>query len=143
MAQVPNDKSPAVSQAEEALRSLGVSKAMFNQRPVGRGHWFADWAGPIAQSEVYIAVTGKGPAPRKVRLLLDDWIFEDMAPDHIGTVLSRIFSAEATIRSGRSLLVFPVQVLRVTSGRARYTAARKPAPPGELSAWEQALTADR
>ncbi|WP_328582895.1 hypothetical protein [Streptomyces sp. NBC_00370] len=141
------NKSPAVAQAETALRSLGV-RASFNQRPVGRGRWFADWAGKLADSDVYVAFTGKSPDARKVRLLLDDWIFDDVIDDHAGKVLQGIFSAgatgvtEATLRTRRSLLLIPVQVLKVSVGMKRYTATRKLPSEDELAPWERALTAD-
>ncbi|MFI5758186.1 hypothetical protein [Streptomyces sp. NPDC051569] len=150
MASDRNSRSAAVTGAETALRSLGAGGARFHQRPLGRSTWFADWAGRISGSDVYIGITGKGPASRKVRLLLDDWIFEDVASGDLGGVLSGIFSAgatsratsRATIKRKRSLLVIPVQVLKVSVGRSHYSAARKLPPDGELSAWERALVSE-
>ncbi|MFJ4920715.1 hypothetical protein [Streptomyces sp. NPDC088725] len=134
-----NDTSPAVTEAEVALRSAGARNATFHQQSVGRGRWFADWSGTLADSDVYIAITGKGRTPRKVRLLLDDWIFDDVAAGHLGGMLSEIFSGGATIRTTRAFLIVPVQSLKVSVGRSRYSAARKLPPDGELSPWERAL----
>jgi hypothetical protein len=132
---------PAVAEAESALSSLGAPRPALHRRALGRSTWFADWSGPLAGSDVYVGLTGKGPAPRRVRLLLDDWIFDDVAVRDVGAVLRTIFSAGATLRRGRVLLVRPVQVLRVSVGRARYSAVRRPPRDGGLSPWERALTA--
>lgn len=141
-------KSPAVTQAEEALHSVGARNAVFDQRPVGRRNWFADWAGRLSGSDVYIGITGKTSAPRTVRLLLDDWIFDDVASRDLGALLSAIFSAGATLTKKRSLLLVPVQVLKVPVGRSRYSlgrshysAARKIPPDAELSPWERRILA--
>jgi hypothetical protein len=142
MASERNSTSPVVTQAETALRSLGVRDARFNQRLVGRGNFFADWAGRLAGSDVYIGITGKTSASRKVRLLLDDWIFDDVVPRDLGGVLTDVFSGGAVIRRKRSLLVFPAQVLKASAGRSRYSAMRRLPPDEELSPWERALVAD-
>ncbi|MBP0461412.1 hypothetical protein [Streptomyces montanisoli] len=150
MARNGGDPLPAVNGAEAALHGLGAARAGLDQRPAGRGHWFADWSGRLAGSDVYIAVMGKSVSARKVRLVLDDWILEDVAVQHVGDVLTAVFSAApgpdggAEIRRGRALLVLPVLVLRVRAGRARYSATKRlpeegAAPP---SPWERALTAD-
>ncbi|MYV53112.1 hypothetical protein [Streptomyces sp. SID3212] len=156
MASQRNTKLPVVTEAEQAVRSAGGQRATFHQRHVRRGNWFADWAGRLGGSDVYIGITGKEPTARKVRLLLDDWIFEDVSTRDLGGVLTEIFSTRgstggppdgssdgsaqgATIRSKRLYLLFPAQVLRVPVGRARYSATRKPSPDAELSPWERAL----
>ncbi|QIQ03948.1 hypothetical protein [Streptomyces liangshanensis] len=155
MASQRNSKLPVVTEAEHAVRSAGGQRAMFNQRHVRRGNWFADWAGRLGGSDVYIGITGKEPTARKVRLLLDDWIFEDVSTKDLGGVLTEIFSRRgsssrdsstsgsspsgATIRTKRLYLLFPAQVLKVPVGRSRYSATRKPPPDAELSPWERAL----
>jgi hypothetical protein len=156
MAPRSSDKLPVVREAEAALRSLGVRGALLDQRPAGRGHWFADWSGRLAGSDVYLAVTGKSATARKVRLVLDDWILEDVSAGHLGDVIAAVFSGgssdassggpsgesrgRASIRGKRAYLMFPVQVLRVTAGRSHYSAVKKLPPEGvRRSAWEDAL----
>jgi hypothetical protein len=137
-----DEKLPVVTEAEAALHSTGAVDAVLDQRSLGRSNWFADWSGRVARSDVYVAVTGKTSSPRKVRLVLDDWIIEDVPPRHLGAVLTGIFSGGATIRRKRKFLLFPVQVLKVSVGRARYSAARQLPPDEELSPWERALLVD-
>ncbi|MFJ1595973.1 hypothetical protein [Streptomyces sp. NPDC088261] len=148
MASQRNTKLPVVTEAEQAVRAAGGRRATFHQRHVRRGNWFADWAGRLGGSDVYIGITGKEPTARKVRLLLDDWIFEDVSTKDLGGVLTEIFHAGAarggpaqgaTIRAKRLYLLFPAQVLKVPVGRSRYSATRKPPPDAELSPWERAL----
>lgn len=142
MASEQSAKLPVVAEAEAALHSAGARSAVLDQRTLVRRNWFADWSGRVAHSDVYIAVTGKTSSPRKVRLVVDDWIIEDVPPRHLGAVLTQIFSGGATIRRKRKFLIFPVQVLKVSVGRSRYSAARQLPPDGELSPWERALLAD-
>ncbi|MFF2522154.1 hypothetical protein [Streptomyces liangshanensis] len=96
MASQRNSKLPVVTEAEHAVRSAGGQRATFNQRHVRRGNWFADWAGRLGGSDVYIGITGKEPTARKVRLLLDDWIFEDVSTKDLGGVLTEIFSTRGS-----------------------------------------------
>jgi hypothetical protein len=140
MAPNSSEKLPVVTEAESALRSLGVRGAVLDQRPAGRGYWFADWSGPLAGSDVYLAVMGKGATTRKVRLVLDDWIIEDVASTHLGDVIKAVFSGRASIRRKRAYLVMPVQALRVTAGHSHYSAVKKLLPEGTQRArWEDAL----
>ncbi|MCA1221413.1 hypothetical protein [Streptomyces sp. 8L] len=155
MAPRSSNKLPVVAGAEAALRSLGVRGALLDQRPAGRGHWFADWSGRLADSDVYLAVMGKSATTRKVRLVLDDWILEDVSAGHLGDVITAVFRGgppdgssdgprgRASIRRKRAYLVLPVQVLRVTAGHAHYSAAKKLPPEGtRRSPWEEALLDD-
>ncbi|WP_329457874.1 hypothetical protein [Streptomyces sp. NBC_01497] len=143
MASKSGEKLPVVTEAETALRSLGVRGAVLDQRPAGRGHWFADWSGPLAGSDVYLAVMGKSSTTRKVRLVLDDWILEDIAAGHLGDVITAVFSGRASIRGKRAYLLLPVQMLRVAAGRSHYSATKKlPAGDAPRAPWERALLAD-
>ena len=47
-----------------------------------------------------------------------------------------------TIKHKRAFLIVPVQVLNVSAGRARYSAARRLPADGELAPWERALVRD-
>ncbi|MCF3964156.1 hypothetical protein [Streptomyces fuscigenes] len=133
-------KLPVVAEAEAALRALGARGAALDQRPAGRGHWFADWSGALAGSDVYLAIMGKEATARKVRLVLDDWILEDVATSHLAEVVTAVFSGRASIRRRRAWFLVPVQTLRVGAGRAHYSAAKKLPPEGTPRApWEEAL----
>ncbi|MEW2545278.1 hypothetical protein AB0910_05775 [Streptomyces sp. NPDC047002] len=145
------DRLPVLGEAQAALRALGAGRAALHQRPAGRGHWFADWSGPLAGSDVYVAVMGRSATARKVRVVLDDWILEDVAVGRVGAVLTAVFApgagreageGSAAIRVKRAYFVLPVQELRVSAGRARYAAVKKlPAEGSEHAAWELALMA--
>ncbi|GAA3757658.1 hypothetical protein [Streptomyces tremellae] len=145
------DKLPVLGEAQAALRALGAGRAALHQRPAGRGHWFADWSGRLAGSDVYVAVMGRSATARKVRVVLDDWILEDVAVGRVGAVLTAVFApgsgrdpgeASAAIRLKRAYFLLPVQELRVTAGHARYSAVKKlPAEGSGRAAWEHALMA--
>jgi hypothetical protein len=99
--------------------------------------WFADWSGELSDSDVYIGLMGGAPTAPSVRLLLDDWEFEDVADGDVGELLRGIFSGEATIRRRRSFPFSSVRVLECAVGSARCSAAKRSGPDEEPQPWER------
>lgn len=129
-----------VTQAEAALESCGVQDAVFEQRDVEGGSWFADWDGALAGSDVYIGVMGGSPGAESVRILLDDWTFEDVAAGDVGELVSRVFSGRATLSRQKFLRLFSSHLLEVPVGPSSYSAERNVRSDDELAPWERALT---
>ncbi|MCQ1576109.1 hypothetical protein [Streptomyces parvus] len=130
-----------VSLAEEALASCGVRAAAFEEREVEQGSWFADWDGMLAGSDVYIGLMGGSPKAEAVRILLDDWTFEQVAAGDVGSLLTRVFSGQATLSRQKFLFFSSSHLLEVRVGSSTYSAGRDARPDDELALWEQALTA--
>ncbi|MGK5496917.1 hypothetical protein [Streptomyces sp. URMC 125] len=139
---VREDGPSAVARAEAALRSLGVPNAVFARREVEGGSWFADWSGGVSGSDVYIGLMGGSPAAPSVRLLLDDWVFEDVAGMDVGELLSGVFSGRATLTKRRSFPLSSAGVLEHAVGGVRYSATRRLGPNEEPQPWERPLIAE-
>ncbi|MFE9455720.1 hypothetical protein [Streptomyces californicus] len=61
---------------EEVLAVRGARHAVFEVREVDHGSWFGDWNGELAGSDVYIGLMGGAVDAESVRVLLDDWTFD-------------------------------------------------------------------
>ncbi|MFP8959441.1 hypothetical protein ACLIYP_02545 [Streptomyces nanhaiensis] len=131
-----------VVRAEAALRSLGTPDTAFAQRDVEGGSWFADWSGDISGSDVYIGLMGGSSAASSVRLLIDDWVFEDVADGDVEELLLGIFSGRATITKRRSFPFSSVGVLEHAVGGVRYSTTRRLGSDEEPQPWERPLIAD-
>ncbi|WP_274032223.1 hypothetical protein [Streptomyces sp. MMBL 11-1] len=130
-----------VALAEEALTSCGARPAAFEEREVEHGSWFADWDGTLAGSDVYIGLMGGAPKAEAVRILLDDWTFEQVAAGDVGSLLTRVFSGQARLSRQKFLFFSSSHLLEVRVGSSTYSAGRDARPDGELAPWERALTA--
>ncbi|WP_406395315.1 hypothetical protein [Streptomyces sp. NBC_00887] len=126
-------------QAEKALEHLGVQGAAFDQRDVENQSWFADWDGMLADSDVYIGIMGGSPEGKTVRVLLDDWTFEDVLAGHVEEFLTQIFSGRARIKKERFFLILTSHVLDVSVGSTSHSAGRDFRPDSELAPWERRL----
>ncbi|SEQ81060.1 hypothetical protein SAMN05216481_11626 [Streptomyces radiopugnans] len=135
-------RPPVVARAEAALRALGTPVAAFARRDVEGGSWFADWSGDISGSDVYIGLMGGSPAASSVRLLLDDWVFDDVAGGDVGELLLGIFSGQATITRQRSFPFSSIVVLEHAVGGVRYSATRRLGSDEEPQPWERPLIAE-
>ncbi|MFE7456037.1 hypothetical protein [Streptomyces sp. NPDC057554] len=136
----PGRKFLPVTLAEEALHTAGAPDASFEQRDVEDGGWFADWDGRVAGSDVYLGLMGGSPDAESVRVLLDDWTFDEVATDDVGEFLTRVFSGQAVLSRQKFLLFASSHVLEVQVGPSSYSAGRDVRPDDELVPWERALT---
>ncbi|ARF74606.1 hypothetical protein ACPEIF_13135 [Streptomyces sp. NPDC012600] len=136
----PGRKFLPVTLAEEALHTAGAPDASFEQRDVEDGGWFADWDGTVAGSDVYIGLMGGSPDAESVRVLLDDWTFDEVATGDVGEFLARVLSGQAALSRQRSFLFSSSHLLEVRVGASSYSAGRDVRPDDELVPWERALT---
>ncbi|KOG81185.1 MULTISPECIES: hypothetical protein [Streptomyces] len=127
--------------AEEVLAVRGARQAVFEVREVDHGSWFGDWDGELAGSDVYIGLMGGAVDAESVRVLLDDWTFEQVAAADVGPLLTRVFSGQATLRKRTSLFFSCSHLLEARVGSSAYSAGRDARPQGELAPGERALTA--
>ncbi|MFD1832206.1 hypothetical protein ACFSJS_21535 [Streptomyces desertarenae] len=84
---------------------------------------------------------GGSTAAPSVRLLLDDWVFEDVAGMDVGELLSGAFSGRATTTKRHSFPFSSAGVLEHAVGGVRYSATRRLGPNGEPQPWERPLIA--
>ncbi|MCM2389589.1 hypothetical protein [Streptomyces albipurpureus] len=131
-------KAEPVLKVEAALRSLGVVHEDFEQRDEG-GPWWAEWGGELRGADVWIALMGFGRASDTVRLLLDDWVFDQVATEDVADLLSQIFSGRARVFNERSLLFFTTQVLEASVHGVGYAAGRPVKEVEGLASWERDL----
>lgn len=125
---------------ETALQGIGAQDPRLDQRSVNAESWFADWSEQLKGSEVYVGIMWASHSPRTARLMLDDWVFEDVTAGDLGELISRIFTKRATIRTRptffrRSRLL----TLEVSIGATRYTSSKKTDLDVEPAPWERLL----
>jgi hypothetical protein len=129
-----------VGPVEEVLSGLGVAETAFDARRSSAGDWFADWSGPIgATADVYLGIMTADPVPT-VRLMLDDWLVEDVVKDDLAELIRRIFTGRAGMAVKPGLLRRDrLLTLKVEAGGHAYESYRRARLDEVLEPWEQAL----
>ncbi|MFF8960065.1 hypothetical protein [Streptomyces sp. NPDC014894] len=131
---------PVVARVEAALAALGADgPPVFDRRPQGERAWFADWAGDVLGSDVYIGLGSWAPDGETVQLLLDDWTLEPVASTDAAALLTAALSGRGRITDRRTLLVLRDQLLEIPVGDSVHSAARPATEYAELSPWERRL----
>ncbi|CAL9328875.1 hypothetical protein [Streptomyces sp. Tu 3180] len=130
-------RPPASVELEAALRSLGVADPAPCERWDGDG-WVADWGGGVHAHDVYVLVMGARDHPGSVRLMLDDFTFEDVRTEHVGELVRRTFTGDARVTRRRALLSRQL-VLEVRAGATEYSASVPGVCVDDLSTWARPL----
>ncbi|QIJ62399.1 hypothetical protein [Streptomyces sp. JB150] len=132
---VPPASAPAG--LASALRSLGVADPAPRERWEGDA-WVADWDGDVHGHDVYVLVMGAREHPQSVRLMLDEFTFEDVRTEHVGELVRKALTGDARVTRRRALLSRQL-VLEVRTGPVTYSASVSGACADDLSAWARPL----
>ncbi|MET9440620.1 hypothetical protein [Streptomyces sp. NPDC006610] len=122
---------------EAALRSLGAAAPAPRERWDDHG-WVAEWDGDVHGHDVYVLVMGARNHPESVRLMLDDFTFEDVRTEHAGELVRKALTGDARVTRGRLLLSRQL-VLEVRAGSARYSASVSGDSLDDLPDWARPL----
>ncbi|MEV7289113.1 hypothetical protein AB0O01_31965 [Streptomyces sp. NPDC093252] len=131
---------PEVADLRAALRGLGVPEPDIEVRWDGSA--LAFWSGEVRGNGVNVVVDGMGSRRDRVRVLLDDFTFEEVRKRHLGAFLRAVFTGDARIVRTR-LLWSRGLVLAVGIGSETYHADVIGDSPDDLGAWARPLLGPR
>ncbi|GAA2421033.1 hypothetical protein [Streptomyces glaucus] len=134
------DKPQATAELESALRSLGAEDGAFIERWEG-GAWVADWDGSVRGHDVHLFVMGADNHPEAVRLMLDDFTFENVRTEHLGELVRKVFTGDARVTRSRFPLLPRHLVLDIRVGPETYSASVSGNSVDDLSSWARRLAA--
>ncbi|WP_344048916.1 hypothetical protein [Streptomyces thermoalcalitolerans] len=63
----------------------------------------ADWSGDIHGHDVYVLALGARNHPESIRLMLDDYAFEDVRTKHVRKLVRMVFTGDARVTRRRAL----------------------------------------
>jgi hypothetical protein len=128
----------ALAELESALGSLGVADSALSER-WDQDAWVADWDGRVRGHDVYLLVMGAGSHPDGVRLMLDEFTFEEVRTEHLGELVRKVFTGEARVTRGGLPRLFKHLDLEVRAGSTTYFASVSGDCTDDLSAWARPL----
>ncbi|MEV5428237.1 hypothetical protein [Streptomyces sp. NPDC052701] len=130
----------ALDGLEAALGSLGVADSALRER-WDKDAWVADWDGSVRGHDVHLLVMGAGSRPDGVRLMVDEFTFEEVRTEHLGELVQKVFTGEARITRSGFLGLFERLDLEVRIGSKTYFASVSGDCADDLSAWARPLAA--
>ncbi|MEU0692296.1 hypothetical protein [Streptomyces uncialis] len=92
---------PEVADLQAALTALGIENPQLEVH--GERSELASWSGNIHGNAVNIIVDGVGSGHDEVRVMLDDFTFEDVRKRHLRPFLHKVFTGEARVTRSRLL----------------------------------------
>ncbi|MFD5574853.1 hypothetical protein [Streptomyces cadmiisoli] len=104
------------------------------------GAWVAEWDGDIRGHGVWILIMGARNHPGGVRVMLDDFTFDEVHTEHVGELVRRVFTGDARVTAKRAFLAERL-VLQVQAGSTAYSASTEGDSADDLSAWGRLLAA--
>ncbi|MEW1720697.1 hypothetical protein [Streptomyces sp. NPDC093109] len=128
---------------EGVLRGLGSQDAVLDRRGVNAESWFTDWSGLLKGADVYIGIMWASTGSRTARLLLDDWVFEDVPMNSLGDLIAHVFNGTAAIKSRLTFFRRSrILALEVPVDGGLCVSQRRAGVSEELSRWELRLTVE-
>ncbi|CAL9664688.1 hypothetical protein [Streptomyces sp. enrichment culture] len=132
------DRPRALAELESALASLDVADRALGERR-DQGAWVADWGGDVRGHDVYLLLMGADNHPDGVRLMLDDFTFEEVRTEHLKELVQKVFTGDARITRSGFLRLSRHLELEVRVGTQTYTASVSGDSADELSTWARPL----
>ncbi|MFI8191667.1 hypothetical protein ACIF8T_23110 [Streptomyces sp. NPDC085946] len=134
------ERPRALVELQSALGSLGVRDTALSER-WDRNGWVADWEGRVRGHDVYLLVMGAHNHPDGVRLMLDDFTFEEIRTEHLGKLLRQVFTGDARVVRSHFLRLSKNLDLEVRIDSTTYSASVSGASGDDLSSWAKPLVA--